>query len=60
MSEYEGDAGYSSESGGQSSEEDEDVAIEFTPQADEAIEVSMDDLMADGYQPEQGDDEYIA
>ena len=46
----------STESGDQSSE-DEEVAIDITASADESIEVSMDDLLADGYQP---DDEYIA
>ncbi|MGH9118810.1 MAG: hypothetical protein ACRD0A_13300 [Acidimicrobiales bacterium] len=56
MSEY----GESSESGDQSSDEDEEVAIDLTAQADESIEVSMDDLLADGYQPEPDDDQYIA
>jgi hypothetical protein len=56
--------GYSSEGSGpdgQTSEaHDEDVAIDIEPTANEQVEVSIDDLMADGYELPPDDQQYIA
>jgi hypothetical protein len=34
---------------------DEDVLIDFSPEAEESVDVSMDALQADGYQPPADD-----
>jgi hypothetical protein len=44
----------------QSDQTGEDVTIETTPQAQEQVSVSMESLLADGYQPEPDDRDYVA
>jgi hypothetical protein len=41
-------------------EADEDVEIEVTPQAEEQIAVSISDLVADGYEVEPDEGDYVA
>jgi hypothetical protein len=38
---------------------DEDVMIDFSPEAQETVDVSMDALRADGYEPPPDDDSTV-